>query len=138
MRDIHFLNNLSKLSLLPSAGFLVESQPGVNYYQKIQKLTNQRKRIYFKVCLNSFEERISRENGLKKCIHCRKTFEEDTAAHILLWCDTTEQPFATEHWYLTAKTLPKSDTSFRAFFVGFLSAKECGHEVLKSLTYSPT
>ena len=133
--DISLQNNLNKLAILLSAKFFIDSEPGMNYAKRLRDLpSNQRRRLHFKTCFNSFEELISRENGSKSCLHCLDCIDDDIAAHLILFCPCIPKKYEKEPWFIHAKsTLFGQSSNFRKFFFDFLASPDCNHHVLKNL-----
>ena len=66
---------------------------------------NDLRRLFIKICLNQFEEKIRREMGEKFCLKCGDFIETNIGNHLVLQCSSLTQErykFDNEEWFWEA------------------------------------
>ena len=124
--------------MLPSAKFLVDSitNRGLEWAKTLKALpSNKKRRLFFKISVNSFEELVKREDdGLKTCLSCFENIVGDIAAHCILHCPCIPRKYVEKQWFQNALNNDfGEEPCFRSFLLKFLSSNECNHLVLKAL-----
>ena len=93
MCDINYQDNLTELAKLKSAAVFLSMNPGKNTKGDFGKIRSRlRKRLFVKVCFDSFEEFISRPcEEVKICKDCNEMITDGVAKHRLGECSSLDR-----------------------------------------------
>ena len=91
---------------MTSGRFVHANHEGVGMMGAVRRIhSNELRRIYIKILLNQFEDKIRRDMGEKFCNKCSNIIEGNVANHLVLDCEELEiarDDIRNEDWFREA------------------------------------
>ena len=106
MRDMELQNKRNNVRIMISGRLVYDMHKDVGIMKQLGNINNNDlRRMFIKICLNQFEDKIRREMGEKFCLKCGDFIEGNIGNHLILQCSAMTQErrgFEDQEWFTEA------------------------------------